>query len=170
MAKPPSKRRGINLDPRADTAAPLDRMAFQTADFPATTATSPPAGTAPEAMPEVLAQLRQMSADLDNRWQHQEKQLRQQRQQLEEQREQIAQQTRQLHSLAQARRSTARLGVLLSLLLGCGTFNDVNMHGQFLGWLVEPIPIQERQKFAHMGIDFDPARIPQLHIGDMKCG
>ena len=95
MAKPPSKRRGINLDPRADTAAPLDNMTFQTADFPANPPASPPVGAAPAAMPEVLTELRRMSADLDTRWQHQEKQLRQQREQLEQQREKIGQQTRQ---------------------------------------------------------------------------
>jgi septal ring factor EnvC (AmiA/AmiB activator) len=128
MAKPPSKRRGINLDSRADTAEPLDRMTFQTADFPASAPTSPPAGAAPTAMPEVLAQLRRMSADLDSRWQHQEEQLRQQRQQLEQQREQIAEQTRQLRSLEQARRSTARLGFLLTLLAVVGV-SALGFHG-----------------------------------------
>jgi septal ring factor EnvC (AmiA/AmiB activator) len=117
MAKPPSKRRGINLDPRADTAAPLDKMTFRSAEFPATAATLPSAGDAPTAVPEVLTELRRMSADLDTRWQHQETQLRQQ---LEQQRNQIAQQTRQLRSLEQARRSTARLGTLLTLLAVAG--------------------------------------------------
>ena len=117
MAKPPSKRRGINLDPRADTAAPLDKMTFQSAEFPTTAANLPPADDAPAAAPEVLTELRRISADLDTRWQHQEQQLRQQ---LEQQRDQIAQQTRQLQSLEQARRSTARLGILLTLLVVAG--------------------------------------------------
>ncbi len=128
MAKPTNKRRGINLDPRADTAAPLDKMTFQTADFPATAPTAPPAGAAPTAMPEVLGQLRRMSSDLDTRWQRQEQQLRQQRQQLEQQRDQIAQQTRQLSSLEQARKSTARLGVLLTLLAVVG-ISALGFHG-----------------------------------------
>ena len=106
MAKPPSKRRGISLDPRADTAAPLDLMTFQSEDFPAAVPTSAPAGAAPAAMPELVDQLRRMRDDLDARWKAQENQLQQQR-------EQIALQTRQLQSLEKSRRSTARFPRLI---------------------------------------------------------
>ena len=113
MAKPPSKRRGITLDPRADTAAPLDLMTFQSAAFPAAAPTSAPAGAAPAAMPELVDQLRRMRDDLDARWKAQETQTQQQR-------EQIALQTRQLQYLEKSRRSTARLGGLLTMLVLVG--------------------------------------------------
>ena len=123
MAKPPSKRRGISLDPRADTAAPLDLMTFQSAAFPAAAPALGSPSARPAGMPELVAELRRMSDDLDTRWKAQEEQLQQQR-------EQIGLQTRQLQSLEKSRRSAARLGSLLAIvaLVGIAALG-------FQGWL-----------------------------------
>ena len=106
MAKPPSRRRGIMLAPRADTAGPLTDLAPQptvAASDPAAADTDSTDGSPTEA-PELLDQLRRLIAG-------QEEQLRQQSQQLELQRQQIARQARPL---------TARLGVSLATLALAG--------------------------------------------------
>lgn len=120
MAKPPTKRRGISLDTRADTATPLDEMSFQTGEFPPAPVTAGGAGATSSEAPELLAELHRLGAEFEDRWRHQQKQLQQQLEHLELQREQIAEQTRQLQSLRQARRSSARMGVLLTALVVAG--------------------------------------------------
>jgi prefoldin subunit 5 len=125
MAKPSSKRRGITLGPRADSAAALDLLSTQPSASVSLTPdqTRPAAGTVggdpgatPETMPDQLVELRRMNADLDTRWRRQAEQLQGQLQLLEQQRDQIALQARQLQALEQTRRTSARLGVLLALL------------------------------------------------------
>jgi prefoldin subunit 5 len=129
MAKPPSKRRGITLGPRADSAAALDRLSIQPAPSislaPDQTRPDPETAdgdpeVAAESMSEQVVELRRMNADLDSRWRRQAEQLQTQLQQLEQQRDQIARQARQLHALEQTRQTSGRLGVLLGLLALAG--------------------------------------------------
>ncbi|MGE5155527.1 MAG: hypothetical protein ACM3ST_16135 [Bdellovibrio bacteriovorus] len=125
MAKAPSKRRGITLDPRAASAAALEELSAQMA-APAflpsdqTPSAVAPAGddavTTPKAILERLEELRRRDAELDIHRRHPAEQLQAQLPQLEEQREQIASLARQLKALEQTRRTSARIGVLLSLL------------------------------------------------------
>jgi outer membrane murein-binding lipoprotein Lpp len=129
MAKPPSKRRGITLGPRADGAAALERLHARTTSSlsPTSHQNGPDAeaagneqAAAPTALLQQLDQLRIRDADRDIRWQRQVEQLQDQLRQLEEQREQIALQARQLQVLAQTRQSSGRLGALLALLSVAG--------------------------------------------------
>jgi len=104
MAKSPVKRRGISLDPRADTAGPLTELTSRTSE-----SDSPELG-------ELLDALRQLGSDQDARWQRQEERLQQQLHQLQHQQEQIARQSRQLQALEKARREAGRRGALLAVL------------------------------------------------------
>jgi chromosome segregation ATPase len=121
MAKPPSKRRGIQLGYGADAPPPID---LTTAE-PTIAVSLAPDQSAPgpkgeggdldgplKTMAEQLAELRRINADLELRWKRQAEQM----QQLEQARDEIALQTRQLQALQQSRQSSGRLGVLLALL------------------------------------------------------
>lgn len=125
MAKPPSKRRGIKLGARAESAAALERLNVPQSESVTAESDGNPslpetghgrASATPEMMKEQLAELHRLGADLDLYWQRQLDQLQEQSRQLEQQRAEIAQQTRQLQDLKQTQRSSRRLGVLLSLL------------------------------------------------------
>lgn len=129
MAKPPSKRRGIKLGARADSAAALELLNAPQSD--SVTAESDgnsslpetgdgQASATPKMMKEQLAELHRLGADLDLYWQRQLDQMQEQSLQLEQQRTEIAQQTRQLQALKQTQQRSRRLGVLLSLLAVTG--------------------------------------------------
>ncbi len=129
MAKSPSKRRGITLGARADSAASLDLLSVRPAASVSRSPDQTPSavesaggdpGASPETMPDHLVQLRRMNADLDSSWWRQAEQLQKQFEQLEQQRDQIALQTLQLQALGQARQRSGRLRVLLTLLILAG--------------------------------------------------
>lgn len=123
MAKPPSKRRGITLGVRADSATPELLTAqplpsgtpeSDSARPAADTAHTRGAASGPTA--EQIDQLSRLNADLESRWRDQAEQLERQMHELTQQRDQIAQQGRQLLALEQRRAASARRGVLLGLL------------------------------------------------------
>jgi len=99
MAKPANKRRGITLGPRSDSAAALDLLGVRPAETErarsAGEADGGDAGAPAETLPEQLVQLQRANAELDMR---------------------LRRQAEQLRSLEQNRRSSRRLGVLLSVL------------------------------------------------------
>jgi len=111
MATPPTKRRGISLDPRVDTAVSPDLLSGQP------TPTTGAAAGEPAAIADQLEALHRTNADLQSRWQRQSEQLEQQLGLLEQQRDQIALQTRQLQALERQRRTRGRIAVLLTLLV-----------------------------------------------------
>ncbi len=125
MAKP-HKRRGISLEPRPDNTD-LNHLNMQTeAAMPQAQPEAPeePAGEAEadinDVVPELLGEIRRMNSqlgqELENQWSRQDAQL----EQLEAQRQQIAEQSLQLQSLQNRKQTTARVGVLISLLaLSC---------------------------------------------------
>lgn len=128
MAKVPSRRRGIALGPRADSATALDRLNAQCglaksslADpvEPAARAAGGEPGT-PGAVLEQLEALRLRDADRDTQWRELTARLHDQLRQMEAQREQLAQHARQLHALSQTRGTSGRLGVLLGLMAVAG--------------------------------------------------
>jgi len=128
MAKPPSKRRGIKLGARADSAAALELLNAPQSDSVTASddnSSLPDTGdgqasATPEMMKEQLAELHRLGADLDLYWQRQLDQMQEQARLLEQQRTEIAQQTRQLQALKQNHQRSRRLGVLLSLLAVTG--------------------------------------------------
>lgn len=136
MAKAPSKRRGITLGARADSATALDLLSTPPAPpgTPAPDETPPARATAgqPDAsaapMTAQLDELRRLNADLDSRWRQQAEQVDRQLLQLEQQRDQIAQQTRALLALEQRRAASTRVGTLLALLAVVGV-SALGFHG-----------------------------------------
>lgn len=96
MAKPPSKRRGIALDSRADTVGPLVHITNQSgvsepdSSVPASSGADP-AGVSPTTMADLVEQLQRMNAEQDARLLRLEEQVRRQ---LTLQQEQITRQTR----------------------------------------------------------------------------
>lgn len=116
MATSSSKRRGIALGPRVDSAVSPDLLNAQ----PAEAAKTPAPPAAPESLAEQVAELRRLNADLDQRWQQQAEQMEQQLALLEQQRDQIAAQTRQLAAAGRGRESSGRVGILLTILLLVG--------------------------------------------------
>jgi septal ring factor EnvC (AmiA/AmiB activator) len=129
MARPPSKRRGIALGPRADSAASLDRLNAQcrVADSSMADQTEPAVrtaggetGTTPNAILEQLDRLRLGDAERDAQLRELGARLHDQLRQLEDQRDQLAQQSRQLQALTQTRGTPGRLGVLLALMAVAG--------------------------------------------------
>jgi len=125
MAKPPRKRRGIQLGARAESAPTLDLLSAEPAASENLKSDTVPSDVdadgsesriGPAMLTEQLAQLRRMNADLEDRLRCQAEQLRQ----MEQHGEQIASQERQLQALVQARRASSRLGFLLGLLVISG--------------------------------------------------
>lgn len=111
MAKSPSKRRGIQLGARAESA---DALALLNA--PHSDSRAPENDAAPEMMKEQLSELRRLGADLDLHWERQLDQLQEQSRQLTQQRAAITQQSHQLQTLKKHQQSARRAAVLLSLL------------------------------------------------------
>lgn len=125
MARAPSKRRGITLGPRAGSAASLEGLSAQmsapasSAQDRASSAVEPTdkeLGPYSELLLERIESLRRWNAVLESRWLQQAEELQTQMRQMEAQREEIALQARQLQTFVQARRTSRRLGLLLSLL------------------------------------------------------
>ena len=128
MARSPAKRRGITLGHLTESAASLDLLNAH-ADSTPVLSVRPPSdmeardggsiGVA-EALARELGHLQRINADLGARWRHQTVELQEQLRLLEEQRNQITLQTRQLQALEQRRRSSGRLGFLMTLLVISG--------------------------------------------------
>ena len=134
MANPPSKRRGISLDPRVDSAVSPDLLSQPAPPLPPRSEQARPTVRAaakeselesePEPDPTIVAEqvsaLRHANADLLLRWRRQSEQLQRQLELLEQQRDQIAMQTHQLHALERGRKTSGRIGVLLVVLATVG--------------------------------------------------
>jgi len=119
MAKPPSKRRGITLGPRADSAVSRELLGITQEASASTSATSDqkPFDTETlETMQEQLAELRRMNTDLDTRWRLDVEKLEEQLRRMEQQRDEIMLQASELQTLQRESQASRRLGILVALL------------------------------------------------------
>jgi hypothetical protein len=125
MAKPPSRRRGITLNPRADLDASPDLLgaraqAPDTSGRDGTGQEREAEGTGPDPVGQTieqpLEQLRRISRHIDEHWKRIAEESERQWRQLEQQRGEIALQLSQLQDLQRRHKTSRRVGASLALL------------------------------------------------------
>ncbi len=164
MAKAPKQRRGITLDPNAQFAGGIGDPEFEVTlddDIDSTDPGPDSDDTEPmlSGIPELLAQIRHTSGELNDELDAYRQRQAEQLRQLAQQRELIDAQAEELQRLNGRRRAGARLGVLLTLLAVTG-FAATGYHA----W-----PTLKR---AAVSMERNAARLdgiePELHTMDKR--
>jgi hypothetical protein len=120
MAKPPSKRRGITLNPKAGRDASPDLLGARLDACDGERRSDETAGAGPglaqHTMEPPLDELRRISRHIDEHWERIARESERQMRRLEHQRSEIALQLSQLENLQRRHKTTRRVGASVALL------------------------------------------------------